>query len=270
MGRLDIEFVRAFHEWMFHGATLLLGLALVLYIVYLISVAGKPSLHDKYDFKAAYEIKRMKGVFFCIALFAFSVINLYGKETWDETGTSKLAFFVRGFIAFAGATLVYYISVLILDYYYPHRLNKSLNAIRTKPRINPKTGNKMRLLREDEEDVHLNEGMRAEEDIFSVDYDVWFDEQSGDTLIERYEGNKVALKCNNCGFDTMRVFKEEVLEKNAAGVPTQIVKHYQCAYCKNFRATAFNVSHKDANDLKNNLVRFKGNESEKLYGQRTR
>ena len=32
------------------------------------------------------------------------------------------------------------------------------------------------LLSEDEEDAYLDEGMQAEENVFSVDYDVWIDE----------------------------------------------------------------------------------------------
>ena len=73
------------------------------------------------------------------------------------------------------------------------------------PRINQQSGNKMRLLREDEEDVHLDEGMRAEEDVFSVDYDVWIDEMTGRTQVEKYPGHLEALQCNNCGFFTMKV-----------------------------------------------------------------
>ena len=45
----------------------------------------------------------------------------------------------------------------------------------------------MRLLTEEEEDVHLDEGKRSEEDIFSIDYDVWIDEKSGDILVNNSE-----------------------------------------------------------------------------------
>ena len=44
----------------------------------------------------------------------------------------------------------------------------------------------MKLLSEDEEDVYLDEGMQAEENVFSVDYDVWIDEESGYTKIEKH------------------------------------------------------------------------------------
>ena len=56
------------------------------------------------------------------------------------------------------------------------------------------------LLSEDEEDVHLKEGMQAEENVFSIDYDVWIDEKSAEIKIEQYQGHLIALQCGNCGF----------------------------------------------------------------------
>ena len=51
----------------------------------------------------------------------------------------------------------------------------------------------MKLLSE-EEDVYLDEGMQAEENAYSVDYDVWIDEKTGFTKIEKYNGRLHALK----------------------------------------------------------------------------
>jgi len=42
-------------------------------------------------------------------------------------------------------------------------IEKRLKVLRYKPRISPKTGKPMKLLSEEEEDVHLDEGMQAEE-----------------------------------------------------------------------------------------------------------
>ena len=39
----------------------------------------------------------------------------------------------------------------------------------------------MKLLSEEEEDAYLDEGQQAEENVFSVDYDVWIDEETGYT-----------------------------------------------------------------------------------------
>jgi hypothetical protein len=69
-------------------------------------------------------------------------------------------------------------SHLILEYYYPTRLDKKLKKWRYMPRTNPKNGNKMRVLSEEEEDVHMDPGMIAEENVFSIDYDVWIDEKN--------------------------------------------------------------------------------------------
>ena len=52
-----------------------------------------------------------------------------------------------------------------------------LRKWRYMPRVG-KNGVKLRLLSEEEEDVHLQEGMKAEESVFSIDYDVWVDEQN--------------------------------------------------------------------------------------------
>ncbi len=125
-----------------------------------------------------------------------------------------------------------------------------MRKLRYSPRINPKNGHKMRLLSEDEEDVHLNLGMQAEENIFSIDYDVWIDESTSEVQIEKYNGHLIALQCNNCGFYTMKVWKEEIAERNEDGSPKELLKHYQCSYCKNVRATAFTVSKKEEGDYK--------------------
>jgi hypothetical protein len=91
-------------------------------------------------------------------------------------------FLVRAFIAMAGGTLIYYVAYLILEYYYPTILNRKLNKWRYMPRVSA-AGNEMRLLSEEEEDVHMEEGMKAEESAFSIDYDVWMDVKLKNTLV---------------------------------------------------------------------------------------
>ena len=86
----------------------------------------------------------------------------------------------------------------------------------------------MKLLSEEEEDVYLDEGMQAEEDVFSVDYDVWIDEETGDTKIEKYEGSLVGYECDECGFQTLRLEKEILgEEKNNR----EIKQLFTCSYC---------------------------------------
>lgn len=119
----------------------------------------------------------------------------------------------------------------------------------------------MRLLSEEEEDVHLDEGMIAEENVFSIDYDVWIDEKTGDVKVEKYEGRLQALQCNSCGFYTMRVVKEEVTKHPEGGEPGELVKSYQCTYCKSVRATSFRISTKEAEDYKKDKFKFRKNKN---------
>jgi hypothetical protein len=182
------------------------------------------------------------------------LINRYGMDKLDEMG---VWFYVRLFMSFAGGTLVGYVAYLILEYYYPSRLDKRLKKWRYMPRVNPKTGNKMRLLAEHEEDVHLDEGMRAEEDVFSVDYDVWFDEQSNDVVVEKYPGHMQALQCGSCGFFTLKVVREEITQKPSFNTPGELIKHYECSYCKSVRATAFKISTMESEDYKNEKHSFR-------------
>lgn len=90
----------------------------------------------------------------------------------------------------------------------------------------------MRLLSEDEEDVHLDEGMQAEEDVFSVDYDVWVDEATGEIKIEKYAGRLEASKCNTCGFYTMKLKNEEITKPATETIEGEMIQHWECGYCK--------------------------------------
>ncbi|HEX5172147.1 MAG TPA: hypothetical protein VFW11_23385 [Cyclobacteriaceae bacterium] len=228
------------------GAGIMIISGIVIYIVHKVRVAAISDYKAKYDYLNTQEIKNYKYVFLCFGIAALLLINLYGSGSLNEMG---VWFFVRFFMSIAGGTLVAYVSYLILDYYYPTVLNRKLRRWRYMPRES-KTGRKMRLLGEEEEDVHLEEGMQAEESVFSIDYDVWVDESSGEVKIEKYPGHLQALKCNSCGFYTMRVVREEITSQPTDNSPGELIKHYQCKYCKSIRATAFKISTKAPDDYR--------------------
>jgi hypothetical protein len=119
----------------------------------------------------------------------------------------------------------------MLKFYYPFFIEKRLKALRYKPRISPKTGKAMKLLGESEEDAYLDEGMQAEENVFSVDYDVWKDEETGYVKIERYSGHLHALQCPECNYQTFKVVREEILKPATVSQEGELLKHYQCGYC---------------------------------------
>ena len=101
--------------------------------------------------------------------------------------------------------------------------------------------------------------MKAEEDVFSIDYDVWIDEQTNDVLVEKYQGHLQALQCGNCGFYTLRVVREEITQEATADTPGELIKHYECSYCKSVRATAFKISNMESEDFRKEKHKFQKN-----------
>lgn len=134
----------------------------------------------------------------------------------------------------------------LLKFYYPFYIEKRLKILRYKPRISPKTGKPMKLLSEEEEDVYLDEGMQAEENLFSMDYDVWKDEESGYVKIEKYAGHLHAVQCPECNYQTFKVVKEEILKQPTETEEGELMKNYLCGYCgyKAKKAVTLKVSTK--------------------------
>ncbi|MEJ2005366.1 MAG: hypothetical protein P8X57_10465, partial [Cyclobacteriaceae bacterium] len=214
----------------------LLAIAQVVY--HYVKVNSLTDLKEKYDYIRENEIRNFQRAFLFLAITIACVINTYGMGSMSF---HAIWFFVRVFMGIAGAVLVGYVAQLILQYYYPTPLHKKLHKLRYTPRTNPENGNKMRLLGEHEEDVHLEEGMQAEENIFSVDYDVWVDEETGYTKIEKYPGHLDALQCGNCGFYTLKVEREEIVKAPTSEEDGELIKYYRCEYCDSIRATAFHI-----------------------------
>ncbi|HEY9006081.1 hypothetical protein [Ohtaekwangia sp.] len=240
------------------GAIGMTAAGIFIYLLHKLRLSAIKDYKAKYDFINEKEIKNYKKVFICFAIASLLLINLYSA---GKLRTVEVWFFVRLFMSIAGGTLVAYVAALILDYYYPTVLNRKLKKWRYMPRVS-KAGNKMRLLSEEEEDVHLEEGMQAEENVFSIDYDVWIDEKSGEVKIDKYPGHLQALKCNSCGFYTMRVVKEEITRHPSKDAPGELIKNFQCSYCKSVRATAYNISTKEADDYRSQgMHSFKRNKN---------
>src|SRR5687768_11138610 len=135
-------FLDTWHTAMLTGALLMFASALALFIFHHIRTASLKTPKAKYDYISRREIKNLEIVFLLLAVGVAMLINRYGMDKLDEMG---VWFYVRLFMSLAGGTLVGYVAFLILEYYYPTRLDKRLKKWRYMPRVNPKTGNKMRL-----------------------------------------------------------------------------------------------------------------------------
>ena len=131
----------------------------IIVLGYFIKKGSLSNYKDRYDFASRYEIK----VLWNTSLMCIIGLVLFPKKIVSED------IFIRHFVdifieicmGLIIGTAVYY----TLKYYYPTYLNKQLKRLRYKPRISPRTKKPMKLLTEEEEDVYLDEGMQAEEDV---------------------------------------------------------------------------------------------------------
>ncbi len=199
------------------------GILVILgYIVKLNSTGGSK---NKYDFINRHEIK---------VLWIATVILVIGGCFFVNANVVELTtllIFVRVFVTTCMGILVALIIQNLLKFYYPFFMERRLKVLRYRPRISPKSGKQMKLLSEEEEDAHLDEGMIAEENVYSVDYDVWLDEETGFKQIEKYAGHLHAIQCPECNYQTFKVTREEIIRQPTAIEEGELMKHYLCGYC---------------------------------------
>ena len=231
-----VESIAIWNQWASLVSYGVFGLGLVILFYFWFKLITSKDLKTKYDFRNLHEIK---------LLFYASVFVISGTAIYLTTLSSEptvIWFVVSLFVAVMMSILAISVIHNLLNYYYPTFLEKKLQQLRYKPRISPKTGKPMKLLSEEEEDVHLDEGMQAEENIFSVDYDVWVDEETGYTQIEKYAGHLHATTCSECHYQTLKVVKEELLQSPTTDQTGQLLKYYNCTYCGHKVKRAFNVA----------------------------
>ncbi|NMM47400.1 hypothetical protein [Marinigracilibium pacificum] len=189
-----------------------------------------------YEYISRYEVRTLEfGSYALIIAGAFFINTLFPD--------SKLLWWlVRIFLTVMAGLILSIVIKSYLKYYYPFHLEKRLKRLRYKPRVSPKTGRKMKLLSEEEEDVYLDEGMQTEENVYSVDYDVWIDEATGYTIIEKYQGHMIASRCPECNYNTFKVEKEDLIKPPSLSTEGKLIKTYKCRYCGHEEKKTFPVA----------------------------
>lgn len=214
----------------------LAGLAVLMLLGYVIRLSSTSDPKAKYDFINKSEINM---------LWVSSLIVIVAAAIYANTFISQFSLlwiFVRAFITIMMAIITGVVVQNLLKFYYPFYIEKRLKKLRYKPRISPKSGKPMKLLSEDEEDVYLDEGMQAEEDVFSVDYDVWVDEETGYTKIEKYAGHLHAIQCPECNYQTFKVSKEEIVKSPSSTEEGELIKYFSCGYCGHKSKKSFKIA----------------------------
>ena len=201
------------------------AIAVLIVIYHIARLATMNDAKVKYDFINRSEI---------MTLWVASIILIAGCCFFANSNVTELSplwIFVRVFTTVSMGMIVALIVQNLLKFYYPFYIEKRLKVLRYRPRISPKTGKPMKLLSEDEEDAYLDEGMQAEENVFSIDYDVWKDLETGYVKIEKYSGHLHAIQCPECNYQTFKIVKEEILKHPTPSHEGELMKHYQCGYC---------------------------------------
>lgn len=229
-------YLETWNKWGKLVAYGLAAIAIVILLYHFLNLLTKRDFKKRYDFINRYEINNLWYAS-VVMLFAIGIyINCLVPES------ELIWVLVRIFVTIMMGLIVGVIISNILKFYYPFYVEKRLKRLRYTPRLSPKTGKPMKLLSEDEEDVYLDEGMQAEENVFSVDYDVWIDEETGFTKIEKYAGHLIALQCPECNYQTLKVVKEEILESPTEMEEGELMKFYKCDYCGYKERKAFRIA----------------------------
>jgi len=230
---LYLEKWNAFGKYLSYA---LLGIGIFILFYHYFRLILTKEYKKKYDYINRNEIRSL----WLSVLFIIFGIGIYVNTLVDEGEIVWLM--VRVFVTFMMGLIIGVFISNLLKFYYPFYIEKRLRRLRYKPRKSPKTGKPMKLLSEEEEDVYLDEGMQAEENVFSVDYDVWIDEETGFTKIEKYAGHLVALQCPECSYQTLKVVKEEILESPTESEEGELMKFYKCDYCGYKERKAFRIA----------------------------
>lgn len=131
--------------------------------------------------------------------------------------------------------------IMPLPIYFLYRyMRRVRDAQRVLP-VSCSCGAKMRLLSEAEEDVFLSSRQQAEENIESIDYDVWFCPDCGETKILKYDGSRAALykKCPACGANAYHMVRDHIVFPPTPVTPGKGEKIWRCDVCGAVRRVSY-------------------------------
>lgn len=124
----------------------------------------------------------------------------------------------------------------ILVYFYVRRM---MDKFRNQPRFSPLNGKPMHKLNEEEDDEFLTEGQITEEEIGSVDYDVWVTDDHDDVLVLRYAARfSKYKKCPKCGFITYHLARTRIVRHATYSSSGKKEIEHKCKHC-NYRKVSY-------------------------------
>ncbi len=175
-------------------------------------------------------------IFVGFLLVIYLIVLAYGIYQKDKYKSYKvLNFFTHPLVLVFGA----------IPYLFIYPLTKFLlNYWRNMPRISPK-GFKMRKLSEEDEDAYLTKGQIVEEKIRSIDYDVWYADESGEILILDYHKRFSKYdKCPKCGYKTYYQVYDRVVVRPTSYSSGKGERKFKCANCGYVKVSTYVIPRK--------------------------
>lgn len=163
-------------------------------------------------------------VFFHLAITVWIALTLANKEAlYDKYRDIR---YVRAFFFIILFPLPYLIFWFVLG--------RLLKKLRDQPRFSKLNGKPMRKLTEAEEDEYLKKGQIVEEQLGSVDYDVWITDDLEDVMVLPYARRMTKYgKCPKCDFRTYHHIHTNTLRhatRYNSGEKEQIHECENCHY----------------------------------------
>lgn len=115
-------------------------------------------------------------------------------------------------------------------YFYFRSLLSAMDRLRNEP-VFTVNGKAMTRLDEAADDEHLKSYQIKEEELNTVDYDVWYESETGEKKIFRYELFGKYDPCPKCKAITYKMTANNVLRAATYSSSGKGVKVYQCQYC---------------------------------------
>jgi uncharacterized protein len=128
---------------------------------------------------------------------------------------------VIGFTIFFPILMILYLLVYFLV----------LKRLRTHPINCEKCGNKMVRLSESAEDAYLTPAQQTEENIRSVEYDVWHCDKCGNTDVLAFDENSEYSECPYCHAKAFYLAQDKIIRNTSSFSAGQGEKVYTCKNC---------------------------------------
>lgn len=176
--------------------------------------------------------------FLCsIGLFLYDLFSSKGKERYSRAMVwhrHRMAYWILA-VCSLGMGII---TALLAEWRY--------RKLRNSPIKCPTCGTKMKKLNEEEDNEYLNAAQDLEEQLKTVDYDVWVCPDCG--TVERFPFRAKQMKyteCPSCHTVAMRLVRDHTVVPPTTRREGVGEKIYECEYCRNQNRKRYSIPRKD-------------------------